>query len=150
MRRIVLLALAGLLGCTTSTGPSPLYSSYFLSTLDGKPLPVDFGTDGSRLDALWLGFDTGVRPRAGQPVTGRVRYTQIIRRPDQTIDHSSVQLNYTIQDQVLRIDLCPPGALCLVATELVGPVGNRDQLLLTHYLAGQPGSVYRFGAALPD
>lgn len=150
MKRIPLLALICLLGCGTSTGPSPLYSSYFLATLDGKPLPVALGTDGSRLEALTLGFGTGIRPRGSQPVTRTVWYVQLIRRPDQTIEHSSVQLNYTLDDAVLRIDLCPPLADCLVSSELVGPVEDRYEMVLTHYLAGQARSVYRFVAALPD
>ena len=150
-RAWVVLAAAVQLGCGTSTAPSQLSSSYFLSTLDGKPLPVPYGADGSMLIASMLDFGTLGRPRETTPPQGTVRYVVDAQRPEQFIDHSEVDLNYAIEDSTLRIDLCPPLALCLIASELVGPIkDDRAELVLTHYLGGKAGSVYRFVAQLPD
>jgi len=139
------------LGCGTSTAPSQLSSSYFLSTLDGEPLPVPYGADGTILVASILDFGTLGRPRETTPAQGLVRYVVDVRRPDRFIDHSEVDLNYSTEDGVLRINLCPSLALCIVATELVGPIDpDGGELVLTHYFSGKAGSVYRFVAALPD
>lgn len=150
-RAWVVLAAAVQLGCGTSTAPSQLSSSYFLSTLDGKPLPVPYGADGSMLIASMLDFGTLGRPREATPPQGTVRYVVEVQRPDQFIDHSEVDLNYAIEEGTLRINLCPRGALCIIASELVGPINDDPaELVLTHYLGGKAGSVYRFVAQLPD
>ena len=144
-RGILALVLAAQLGCGGSTAPSALSSRYLLQSLDGKSLPVAYGQDGSLLLSGLLDFGTLVRARGPDPVSGTVRYVLEIRRPDQTIDRSDTRLDYTIQDDVLRIDLCPPGALCITTTELVGPLDSHTaELVLTHYVAGRPQSVYRF------
>lgn len=150
MRRVFMaLAVAVQLGCGASTAPSPLASSYFLSTVDGKALPVPHGGEGWTLVAGLLDFGRPDRPRGTSAVSGTVRYILDLRRPDQSLEHSDLVLNYTIQDGILRIDLCPPGALCFVATELVGPVADGSgELVLTNYVAGAPGSIYRFVAVL--
>jgi len=149
MRRgFLALAVAVHLGCGSSTAPSPLYSHYTLMSLDGQPLPVAFGQDGTMLVSGFLDFGTLTRPRGPAPVSRTVKYGQDFQRPDQTVDHSETELDYTIQEGMLRIDLCPSGALCIASTELVGPfAGHQSELVLTHYLAGKPMSVYRFGAA---
>ena len=150
-RAWVVLAAAVQLGCGTSTAPSQLSSSYFLSSLDGKPLPVTYVGDGSMLVASILDFGTLGRPREVAPPQGTVRYVVDIQPPDRPIEHSEVDLNYSIEDDTLRIDLCPPLALCLLASELVGPINDDPtELVLTHYLGGKAGSVYRFVAQLPD
>jgi hypothetical protein len=150
-RGFLAFAIAVQLGCGTSTAPSPFASTYFLSTVDGKPLPVAFGTDGSMLVAGMLNFGRGTRPRGPNPVNGTVYYVLNIERPDHSVDEPESWLNYSIRDGVLRIDLCPPEALCLVATELVGPIGDyAGELVLTYTLGGIPGSVYRFVAVLLD
>ena len=152
MKRLFLaLALIAGAGCAESTEPTPLYSSYFLSTVDGKPLPVPLGADGVSLVANVLAFGDQGRPRAGTSADGMVRYILEVRRPDQSLEHSEIDLNYQIRGDELRIDLCPPLALCITTTELVGTIGERtDDLVLTNYVGGMPGSVYRFVPTLPD
>jgi hypothetical protein len=146
-RGFVALVLVAQLGCGGPTAPSGLASRYLLLSLDGKSLPVPFGQDGSMLVSGLLDFGTLVRARGPDPVSGTVRYVLEIRRPNQSIDRSDTRLNYTIQDDVVRIDLCPPGALCITTTELVGPLDSHTtELVLTHYVAGKPQSVYRFVA----
>lgn len=147
-----LLALVALAGCAESTAPpSPLNRGYSLSTVDGKPLPVPLTDDGVMLVANTLVFDTPDRPRAGTAVDGLVRYILDVRRPDQSLEHSEIELNYQVRGDELRIDLCPPLALCLVETVLVGTItGRTDPLILRHYLAGRAGSEYRFFPVLPE
>ena len=150
-RTLTILAALLTPACGNTVQPSPLYSSYFLTAVDGAPLPVRFTEDGSVLLAGSLTFPDGSRPRAPGPADGLVSYTILVRRPDQTQEHSTIELNYSIRDGVLRIDLCPPLALCFASTELVGPIlGPAEELVLTHYLGGTPGSVYRYFPSLPD
>lgn len=150
-RALMILAVLLTVGCGNAIGPSPLYPSYFLSAVDGKLLPVPFAGDGSVLVASSLGFIDWERPRTTEPVTGLVSYTISVRRPDQSLEHSTIELDYSISDGVLRINLCPPLALCIVSSELVGPIlGRTSELVLTNYLAGNPGSVYRYFPSLPD
>lgn len=155
---ITALALAGALAACEDgpTGPAPngLYRGYFLSTVNGNPLPTatpDLPV-GFTLVASQLSFPnpaSQTRPRGGRPILGFVAYTQVLR-DGQGIDHpSTVQLGYTVSEGELRINLCPPFALCIAPTELVGPVDGTE-LLLTHYLSNQARSVYRFVASLPD
>jgi len=149
----ILLALACLAsaGCADSVEPSPLYASYFLSAVDGKPLPVPITGDGVMLVANTLVFDDHDRPRAGTTVDGLVRYVLDVRRPDQSLEHSEIDLDYSVTGAELRINLCPPLALCITTTELVGTIGEpTDDLVLTNYTGGVKGSVYRFVPALPD
>jgi hypothetical protein len=69
--------------------------------------------------------------------------------PDLTIQRSTMDLYYAIQNSELHINLCPRGALCITTTELVGPLPDPPlSLVLTHYVGGQPGTVYRFSAVL--
>jgi len=150
-RLFLALALIAGAGCAESTEPTPLYSSYFLSTVDGKPLPVPLGADGVSLVANVLAFGDQGRPRPGTSADGTVRYILEVRRPDQSLEHSEIDLNYQIRGDELRIDLCPPLALCITTTELVGTIGERtDDLVLTNYVGGMPGSVYGFVPTRPD
>ena len=150
-RAFIILAALLTPGCGNTVQPSLLYSSYFLSAVNGNLLPVPFAEDGSMLLGGSLAFPDGGRPRAPGPADGTVRYTILVRRPDQAQEHSTIELNYSIRDGVLRIDLCPPLALCIASTELVGPIlGPTEELVLTHYLGGTPGSVYRYFPSLPD
>jgi hypothetical protein len=153
MIRLLPLAALGLAACGAATGPSPLYPSYFLARVDGQFLPVPYGDDGTMLRAGQLAFPAGGRPRGegDQPIQGLVRYTLITQRPGEPEQHSSIDLEYAVQQGILTINLCPPLALCIVSTELVGPLGApTDDLVLTHYLAGNPGTVYRYAPSLPD
>jgi hypothetical protein len=69
--------------------------------------------------------------------------------PDQTIQRSTSDLLYTIENDELRINLCPPLALCITTTELVGPVPEGAlELVLTHYIGGQAGPVSHFSVVL--
>ncbi len=150
-KQFLLGAAALALACAGGVGPSPLYHNYFLSAVDGDPLPVPYSEDGSELISGSLGFGPGGRPRAPGPATGTVNYTLIVRQADGTQQHSTVQLDYAVSNGELRINLCPPLALCIVSTELVGPIlGPTEELVLTHHLAGNPGSVYRYFPTLPD
>lgn len=149
-------SLAGLLlltlaGCSSSTGPSPLYPSYFLSSVDGKPLPAPSNPDGTAITYGGLSFDGEPRPHETGPSTGTVTYTIIYQRPDHSFERVENSLGYTVADGVLRINLCPSLALCLIPTELVGPFSHPNgPLVLTHYLGGAAQSVYRFFPSLPD
>lgn len=150
---VTLIVAAGLLSCSDYPvePTSQLYPSYFLSRVDDQLLPVEYSGDGTLLLASGLGFAGGQRPRLGGPGAGLVNYTLILQPPDQSAQHSTVQLQYTVANDVLRINLCPPLALCVTSTELVGPIlGPYDELELTHYLGGVPGSVYRYFPSLPD
>ena len=149
--RYVTLFLVVLLfaGCDSPVNPGPLNPSYYLVNIDDKYLPVPWGGDGSVLIDASLRFDRETRPRAPAPTSGTVHYTLSVRMPDQTIQRSTSDLLYTIENDELRINLCPPLALCITTTELIGPLPDPPlALVLTHYLGGQPGTVYRFSAVL--
>jgi hypothetical protein len=112
-------------------------------------VPLD--TEGTMLVGSSLVFGDSDRPRAGGTVDGLVLYVLDVKRPGQPQEHSSIELNYQIQGDELRIDLCPPLALCIAETILVGTIeGRTDPLVLTHYLGGRAESVYRYFPALPD
>lgn len=150
-RRALLLALALAAGCDGDPiGPSALYPGYFLASIDGDllPAPADDLPEGGVVLAAGLAFPRGMRARGadGSPF---VTYSRLLQLPGQDPERILVQLNYTLADGQLTVNLCPPYALCLIRTELVGPA-TRDSLVLTHYLGNQPRSVYRFYAALPD
>lgn len=149
MRRLALLVL--LLGCHNPATPGELYPGYFLSSVDGRPLPTATPDlpDGYVLVSGALGFGSSALPGDVDVVAGLVTYTQIVRDPDQVTQHWTTDLSYSVSGGELRINLCPPLALCIVSTELVGPA-DRTELVLTHVLAGQPRAVYRFLATLPD
>jgi len=150
-RGIALLTAVLVLGCDSTTQPSSLYRSYFLSAVDDQPLPVPYGQDGTVLLASGLSFAGADRPHEQGPSQGMVSYTLLVRRPDHSEEHSTIDLNYSIQDGTLTIDLCPPLALCITSTLLAGPLtGAHAELVLTQYLAGHATSVYRYFPALPD
>jgi len=147
-------------GCSDGTGPDnrELYGAYFLSSLNGEALPAtpEEFPEGYVLLGAHLGFYQVVLP-AGLALTsppefseaGLVQYRQVVRDPEGTEQIWQVNLEYRVARGELRINLCPPLALCLAATELVGPA-SRDELVLTHYFAQEPREVYRFIADLPD
>ena len=140
-----------ILACTSPVDPSPLYPGYSLMRVDDQFLPVPWGEDGSVLISASLLFGGEMRPREPAPPNGTVQYTLWIRMPDYTVQRSTVDLDYTIENAELRINLCPPLALCITTTELVGPVSDPSlELVLTHYVGGTPGTVYRYSAALPE
>ena len=149
---LVLAALVSV-GCNDyGVEPSGLYPGYFLSKVDDQLLPVPYGTDGSVLLAGSLAFGTDqLRPHRTDHENGTVSYTLLIRHPEQSNEHTTIELDYAIENDVLHINLCPPLALCIASTELVGTIqGRYEELVLTHYLGGNPGTVYRFFPALPD
>jgi hypothetical protein len=144
------LALVTLSGCAESTGPSTLYSSYELVSVDGQPLPVSWLDDGTTLTGIVLEF-TNERTRPAPAPDGIVQYRLTVRLPDNSFEHSEIGLNYQIRGNELRIDLCPPLALCITTTELVGTIGEpMYELVLTNYTGGVAGSVYRFVRVLPE
>jgi hypothetical protein len=149
MIRRALLVL-GLAGCSDPTSPSPLHPSYYLVSIDGDLLPAAPAgwPAGSEIEAATLFFRFGERPRRGSDAAP-VRLVERIRKPDQTTETSTTDLQYRIVGGLLRIDLCPVGALCVVSQELVGPVDPLE-LVLTEYVGGTARSVYRFGAVLPE
>ncbi len=137
--------------CTSPSDPSPLYPGYFLSRVGDQFLPIPYGNDGSVLLAASLSFSPSMRPGESAGSSGIAHYTLLIQSGDQTVQHDTVDLDYTIQNAELHINLCPPLALCIATTELIGPVLDRtEELVLTHYVAGTPGDVYRFFPSLPD
>jgi hypothetical protein len=144
--------LAGLIfllaACDHTTAPSAALGTCFLSSIDGKPLPAapqEFPA-GSVVQSGSLAFDAGQRPHENP---GTVDYTLVVQQNGSAPEIRRVTLWYTMTGNVVSINTCPPGALCLVAEELTGPlVGNT--LTLTHYFAGAPRSVYRFYRQLPD
>lgn len=139
------------LGCNSPVDPAPLYPSYWLTRVDDKFLPIPWGEDGSVLFDASLRFSRDNRPREPLPPAGTVRYTLRVRLPDQSVQLSSVDLNYAIENGELHINLCPPLALCIAMTELVGPVPDPAlELVLTHYLGGRAGTVYRYSVVLPE
>ena len=149
MRPIIPFLSLIALACDSPVHSSPVHPSYYLTNVDDKFLPIPWGGDGSVLIDASLRFEQETRPRAPAPTNGIVHYTLSVRMPDQTIQRSTADLFYTIENDELRINLCPPLALCITTTELVGPVPDPPlSLVLTHYLGGQPGAVYRFSAVL--
>jgi hypothetical protein len=151
VKRLLLgLALLSAASCAESTAPSTLYSSYDLASVDGQPLPVPWLDDGTTLTGIVLEF-TNERTRRAMAPEGVVQYRLTVRRPDHSIEHSEIGLNYQIRGNELRIDLCPPLALCITTTELVGTIGEPIyELVLTNYTGGVAGSVYRFVRVLPE
>ena len=150
-RLLIAASLLTLAACTTGPGTGSPIRSYFLSAVDGKPLPstVDL-PDGYQLVTRTLTFPVGGRPRTND-ATGTVEITDILRTPDQQNQHSTTQYRFSVIRGELHIDLCPPLALCLVLqNELVGTLSDQPDLILTHYLGGQARSVYHYFAALPD
>ena len=149
------LALAALLG-SCDDGPTGrtsggLYPSYFLASVDGQPLPAPTANlpEGWLLVAAHLAFPRdGGRPH-GSVIPGLVTFTQIVRDAQGGEQTFTSQLSYSFTDAQLQINLCPRGALCFVPTELIGPAEGTE-ITLTHFFAGQPKNVYRFGAVLPD
>lgn len=149
MRRLVpLLALATLACADNPAAPSGLYPGYSLVTINGKFLPTrdDDTPPDAEIISGSLSFDRA-RPRAGTP--GVVTYSRWLRRPNQPLERVTLELDYTVADGILRINLCPPLALCIITTELVGPA-QVDRLVLTHFLGGVAGTVYQFHPALPE
>lgn len=153
MKRFLLpVTLIALAGCAESTAPpSSLYHGYSLTTVDGKALPVPLSEGGTLLVANTLVFEQPVRTQAGTTLDGLVRYTLVVKRPGEPLEDSEIELNYQVRGDELRIDLCPPLALCIAETVLVGTItGRTDPLVLRHYFAVQAGSEYRFFPVLPE
>jgi hypothetical protein len=105
--------------------------------------------DGWLLVSGSLAFGDQDRPRLGTTAEDLVAYSRTVRRPDNVEETSTIDLRYTISGGTITIDLCPPLALCVARTELIGPF-DPDELVLTHFLANTARSVHRFIAARPD
>jgi len=146
---LLIVALVIAPGCNSPVAPSPLSPNYFLSAVDGHPLPALYNANGDVLVAASLDFKSTLRTRNGPAKL--VSYSISVDQHAYSLMHSTVELGYTISDGVLRIDLCPPIAACLVSTELVGPIADRtSELVLTSYVNGAKGSVYRYFPSLPE
>ena len=138
----IVLGLLGLATCSDPVGPGDgLYPHYALVSVDGAALPAPTSDlpEGWVVEHAQLAFPHD-RPRGAGSF---VWYVQLIRGPDNTTNLSRTHLEYSVEGNQVSINLCPPLALCIVPTELLGEVVG-DQLLLTHYLANQAHSVYRF------
>ncbi len=149
MRRLTLLVV--LVACGGQTGPAPITGAFFLSSIDGVLLPTGLPglPDGSRVENGALSFGSPSRPRELE-AAGLVTRTLWIRRPDNSLENWSATLRYQVTAGTLSIDLCPIGALCaLVSSVLKGPVGTTE-LVLTEYIGGTAGPVFRYFAELPD
>jgi hypothetical protein len=152
MRRVIpLLCSLGILACNDSPiGPNPIYPGYSLFQVDEDFLPIPWGEDGSVLIAASLVFEREVRPRQSKP-DGMVTYTLWVRLPNFDVQRSTMELEFFIENDELRINLCPPLALCITTTELIAPLSDPAQeLVFTHYVGGLAGTVYRYSAALPE
>lgn len=156
MKRVLLAFL--LTGCTANpveTGLEELYSGYFLSRVDDQFLPVQTGEqpEGMILTGGFIGFLNGtVRydSHGERIVSGLVRRSSVVRPAGGGAETlQQIELEYRFSQGILRIDLCPSEANCLVQAELVGPA-DTDQLELTLMLNGTARSSYRYHAALPD
>lgn len=146
------LLLLGAVGCTEPAGPVPgqLYSGYDLRMIDSQFLPVEV-TPGRLLLANGLAFGAIRRPRSDGGGTGLVAYVTLIRQGNQNAVREVVHLNYAVDADEVRIDLCPPASNCLVPTELIGSVvAGGNELILTHFLNGQAGPVYHYFPALAE
>jgi len=150
VRKVLLSIALGLLACTGEvTGPTGLYPGYSLVSFDGQFLPASDGDtpEGAVIIAANLDFPREDRSRGGR--SQYVSHTRWFRFADGTVERLTLELEFEVADGEVRINLCPPLALCIVTTELIGRVDDRD-LVLTHVLAGQPRGIYRYMAALPE
>ncbi|MGE0442582.1 MAG: hypothetical protein AB7S39_19025 [Gemmatimonadales bacterium] len=145
---LALLAMAGCNGATNPIEKLPIYPGWFLSTIDGAYPPIP-DWNGGTLVAAGLYFRDFTAD--GNGGSGVVTFTTNVLRGS-VPEPTSADLNFTISGGQLRINLCPPGGACFAVTdELHGPIGERtDPLVLTRYVGGQAGAVFRFGPALPD
>ncbi len=134
-RRVFLAALAtaGFAGCVT--GPQADREVYTLVLIDGKPLPTSAQDlpEGFEIVSASLDFD---------PAAGIVHFSQVTRGPGGT-ESSSVDREYQRTLDTVIINLCPPLALCLLRTELIGTL-TESRLELTHWLGAMPRSTFRF------
>jgi hypothetical protein len=138
----IALGLLGLAACSNTVGPGVgLLTHYTLTSVDGVALPAPTSDlpEGWVVELAQLEFPRD-RPRGAGSF---VWYIQLIRGPDNTTNLSRTQLEFTVDGSHVSINLCPPLALCIVQTELIGEHLG-DQLVLTHYLANQARSLYRF------
>jgi hypothetical protein len=137
MTRLTLAAAGAALALAAcSTSPDETADRYLLAAIDGQSLPAPSKDlpDGYFVLAATLDFDPG---------NGLVRYTQTIRDTEQQAQTSSVDLEFTRTKDSIAINLCPPLALCILRTELVG-TATSSSLVLTHILGAEPRSTYRF------
>lgn len=146
MNRFVFGLLALVTAACSSTGPAPS-NTWLLFQVDGRHLPAPAGSSDYTVLAGRLAFDAEGRPRAE---AGTVAYTLVTQRLGGGRDSSVSVLDYRITQGTITIDLCPRGALCLVATYLEGRAETGGILALTHYLAGRPVATYQFMLPLPD
>ncbi len=149
---VLALSLAALAGCSTGPSTGGLNHTWYLATVDGKPLPTQADLpDGYQLESEYLVFPGDVRPRSGDQPSGLVTITEAYRAPTLPVQESSARYGYQLDGAELHINLCPMGALCIMQTELVGSIGPTTATL-THYLGGQAKSVYQFVLmpAMPD
>ena len=147
------LVVGGVLlaACNTTLGPGgDLDLHYVLTSVDGAelPAPSSEAPDGWTVEYGALTFPRG-RPRDASSYVG---YALLLRAPDGTGNISRVDLEYTVEGNTLTINLCPPLALCIAPSFLIGEIRDTE-LRLTHYLADRTRSVYRFesrGFDLPE
>jgi len=138
----IVLGLLGLAACSDPVGPGDgLYPHYTLAAVDGVALPAPTSDlpEGWVVELAQLAFPHD-RPRGAGSF---VWYVQLIRGPDNSTNLSRTHLEYGVDGNQVSINLCPPLALCIAPTELRGEISG-NELLLTHYLANQARSNYRF------
>lgn len=143
MNRLLLLAVL-LAGCDDVVEPT-LAPAYFLSLINGDPLPATptGWTPDQRVEAATLAFDLVHRPHEGD--RGNAFYTLIVNGQTTRTEH-----RYRVEDGILHVDLCPVGAFCgAVSTELVGPIGAGG-MNLAYSIGASATSVFQFVAVLPD
>lgn len=134
--------------CATAPAGGDTARVWYLTAVNGRPLP-DQGDlpAGYHLEAESLTFPSEIRPRSGGPETGMIRMTRTARNPEGRLETSEVDLAYVITGTDIRVNLCPPLALCIQQTELIGTIGAQEATM-THYLGGRPTNTYRFVPAI--
>jgi hypothetical protein len=137
-----------LAACATAPTGDDIARVWYLTAVDGRPLP-DQGDlpAGYHLVAESITFPSEIRPRSGGPETGMIRMARTARNPAGRLEASEVDLAYVITGSDIRINLCPPLALCIQQTELIGTIGAQESTM-THYLGGTATNTYRFVRAI--
>ena len=138
MKRLALM-LGLVVGCGQVNEPNPTIE-FALTTIDNQTLPrTPIGWPADRaIEAA--GLDFGAIAGLSDGTQGIVAYTTRIAGQTATTPYS-----FAVTGSILHINLCPIGALCLVRTELVGPVTSKV-LVLTYSTGGSASSVFRFNA----
>lgn len=148
LRLVAATALAAAAGCNPVTEPGLIGPAYALVAVDGRPLPVPVGTDGTVLVARHLQFAHSFDEWEGQQ--GVVRMVSSFRPAQGPEYQTDTNHDWQYRDGLLSINLCPQGSACIaiVPFTLEGVV-HRGDLILIERIAGSPGPEYRYVPRIP-